>query len=64
MTVAANVQGQASLDAHDAEVVARVRATVRDDVRAMHAYAVPRSEGLIKLDAMENPYPLPADVRA
>jgi len=64
MTVAANVQGQASLDAHEAEVVARVHATVRDDVRAMHAYAVPRSEGLIKLDAMENPYPLPADVRA
>ncbi len=32
---------------------------LRDDVRAIDAYAVPSAVGLIKLDAMENPYPLP-----
>ena len=35
---------------------------IRDDVRAMHAYAVPDSTGLIKLDAMENPYSLPVEL--
>jgi len=34
-------------------------AVIRDDVRAMHAYAVPSADGLVKLDAMENPYGLP-----
>ena len=32
---------------------------LRDDVRAIDAYAVPSSAGLVKLDAMENPFPLP-----
>lgn len=32
---------------------------LRDDVRAIDAYAVPSANGLIKLDAMENPFPLP-----
>ena len=32
---------------------------LRDDVRAIDAYAVPNATGLIKLDAMENPFPLP-----
>jgi histidinol-phosphate aminotransferase len=32
---------------------------LRDDVRAIDAYAVPSAIGLIKLDAMENPFPLP-----
>lgn len=32
---------------------------LRDDVRAIEAYAVPSAVGLIKLDAMENPFPLP-----
>lgn len=35
---------------------------IRDDVRAISAYAVPDSSGLMKLDAMENPFPLPAEV--
>lgn len=35
---------------------------IRDDVRAMRAYAVPDSTGLIKLDAMENPFPLPVEL--
>jgi histidinol-phosphate aminotransferase len=32
---------------------------LRPDVRAMHAYVVQDATGLVKLDAMENPYPLP-----
>ena len=35
---------------------------LRDDVRAMEAYAVPNAAGLVKLDAMENPFPLPPGV--
>lgn len=35
---------------------------IRDEIRAIQAYAVPDSTGLIKLDAMENPFALPADV--
>lgn len=32
---------------------------IRRDVQGMHAYAIQDATGLIKLDAMENPYPLP-----
>ena len=32
---------------------------IRDDVRAMKAYPVAQADGLVKLDAMENPYGLP-----
>jgi len=35
---------------------------IRDEVRAISAYAVPDSTGLIKLDAMENPFALPPEV--
>jgi histidinol-phosphate aminotransferase len=35
-------------------------AVVRDDVRAISAYHVPAAAGFIKLDAMENPFGLPA----
>jgi histidinol-phosphate aminotransferase len=47
-----------------ADVAARVAATIRADVRAMRPYAVAKAEGMIKLDAMENPYALPPPVRA
>ncbi len=51
--------------AGDAALVAsRVAATVRADIRALKAYPVAKAEGLIKLDAMENPFGLPAQVRA
>jgi histidinol-phosphate aminotransferase len=36
---------------------------VREEIRAMSAYHVPSSAGMIKLDAMENPYALPAALR-
>ena len=37
----------------------RIQATLRQDVQGMHAYAIQPSAGLIKLDAMENPFRLP-----
>lgn len=37
---------------------------IRPDVRAMHAYAVQGAEGLLKMDAMENPFGLPAELQA
>lgn len=36
---------------------------IRPDIRAMSAYAVAHSEGFLKLDAMENPYTLPQDLK-
>ncbi len=41
----------------------RLHATIRQDVQSMHAYAVQPSAGLVKLDAMENPFTLPPDLR-
>ncbi|MBA4178861.1 MAG: histidinol-phosphate transaminase [Leptothrix sp. (in: Bacteria)] len=38
-------------------------ATLRQDVQAMHAYAIQPSAGLVKLDAMENPFPLPPELQ-
>ena len=37
---------------------------IRDEIRALAGYHVPDSAGMVKLDAMENPYRLPEDVRA
>jgi histidinol-phosphate aminotransferase len=37
---------------------------IRQDVQSMHAYAVQDSRGLLKLDAMENPFTLPAHLQA
>jgi histidinol-phosphate aminotransferase len=36
---------------------------IRDDIRAMVGYRVADASGMIKLDAMENPYPLPTELR-
>ena len=33
---------------------------IRPDVRAMHAYVVQSYDGLLKMDAIENPFDLPA----
>ncbi len=37
---------------------------IRQDVQSMHAYAVQSSNGFLKLDAMENPFPLPPALQA
>lgn len=42
----------------------RMTRYLRADVQGMHAYAVQPSAGLIKLDAMENPFVLPRELRA
>ncbi|HXA48574.1 MAG TPA: histidinol-phosphate transaminase [Burkholderiaceae bacterium] len=36
---------------------------IRPEIRALSAYHVPDSAGFVKLDAMENPYTLPSDLR-
>lgn len=36
---------------------------IRQDVKSMHAYAIQDSAGMVKLDAMENPHRLPADLQ-
>jgi len=40
----------------------RVAQWVRPEIRALSAYHVPDASGLIKLDAMENPYAWPVDM--
>ena len=45
------------------EIRDRVQALIRPEVQAMRAYAAPAAEGLIKLDAMENPYTWPAAIK-
>jgi histidinol-phosphate aminotransferase len=37
---------------------------IRPEIRALSAYHVPDSRGMVKLDAMENPYGLPAELQA
>jgi histidinol-phosphate aminotransferase len=37
---------------------------IRDDVLKLQAYHVPSASGMVKLDAMENPYRLPEPLRA
>ena len=41
----------------------RLKATIRQDVQGMHAYAIQPSAGMIKLDAMENPFTLPPELQ-
>jgi histidinol-phosphate aminotransferase len=41
------------------EASARFARVIRQDVRSMHAYAIQPAAGLVKLDAMENPFRLP-----
>jgi histidinol-phosphate aminotransferase len=51
---------------HDVQTVSlldRLAHTFRQDVQSMHAYAIQPSAGLIKLDAMENPFRLPVELQ-
>jgi len=53
--------------AHEARPVAtlaqRIARTIRQDVQSSAGYAIQPSAGLVKLDAMENPYALPPAMR-
>ena len=42
---------------------ARIAHILRQDVQSMHAYAVQPSDGMVKLDTMENPHRLPQALR-
>jgi histidinol-phosphate aminotransferase len=42
----------------------RIEQLVRPGIRALNAYHVPPASGMIKLDAMENPWPWPESLRA
>ena len=46
------------------EAVKDAASLVREEIRALSAYPVAPAEGLVKLDAMENPYPLPEALAA
>jgi histidinol-phosphate aminotransferase len=46
------------------EAAERVAEWVRPEIRALSAYHVPDASGLIKLDAMENPYAWPDGLRS
>ena len=37
----------------------KLQRLIRQDIQSMHAYAIQASAGMVKLDAMENPYSLP-----
>jgi histidinol-phosphate aminotransferase len=39
-------------------------ARIRGDIQSMHAYAIQDSTGMVKLDAMENPFSLPPQLQA
>lgn len=40
-----------------------IQKLIRPEIRAIHAYHVPDATGMIKLDAMENPYTWPVEMR-
>ena len=40
-----------------------IQRRIRQDVQSMHAYAIQDSIGMVKLDAMENPHRLPAELQ-
>ena len=40
-----------------------IQRRIRQDVLSMHAYAIQDSMGMVKLDAMENPHRLPAELQ-
>jgi len=42
----------------------RLARCIRQDVQSMHGYAIQQSAGMVKLDAMENPFRLLAPLRA
>ena len=41
----------------------RIARTIRQDVQSMHGYAIQPSAGMVKLDAMENPFRLPPELQ-
>ncbi|WP_099659020.1 histidinol-phosphate transaminase [Acidovorax sp. 56] len=46
------------------DTLANALSRIRPDVRAMHSYVVQPSTGMLKMDAMENPFALPEALQA
>ncbi|PWW48565.1 histidinol-phosphate transaminase [Melaminivora alkalimesophila] len=51
------------MNTHTPDRLAAALARIRPDVRAMQAYHVAPSDGLLKMDAMENPFGLPPELQ-
>lgn len=45
------------------DLTQRMERYIREDVRKLHAYTVQPSAGMVKLDAMENPFRLPLELQ-
>ncbi len=45
------------------DIVELIASLIRPEIRALSAYHVPEARGLIKLDAMENPYSWPEEIK-
>ncbi|MCO5123621.1 MAG: histidinol-phosphate transaminase [Rhizobacter sp.] len=45
------------------DLARRIARTIRQDVQSSAAYAIQPSAGMVKLDAMENPFALPAELQ-
>jgi len=52
-----------TLGTHMTPLADRLQQTIRQDVKSMHGYAIQPSAGLVKLDAMENPFSLPPELQ-
>ena len=48
---------------HSTRIAVTPERLCREEVLALHAYHVPPGTNMVKLDAMENPYPLPPQLR-
>ena len=48
---------------HSIRIAATPESLLREEVLALHAYHAPSGDGMVKLDAMENPYLLPPQLR-
>lgn len=48
----------------DCAVTTLINSLIRPEILALSSYHVPSAEGMLKLDAMENPYPLPAELQS
>jgi histidinol-phosphate aminotransferase len=44
------------------DLAERMQRVIRHDIQSMHGYAIQPSEGYVKLDTMENPFRLPAEL--
>jgi histidinol-phosphate aminotransferase len=57
-----DLQSSFQLDMTD-QISNLIQSRIRQDIVSMHAYAIQDSVGMVKLDAMENPHRLPADLQ-